>query len=100
MRSHRSHRLRPGVLALCALAFASTAAGQTPVFQFRGDDAGDSFGRWVALVGDGRASASFNLPPGADPGLAGVQLHHAYLVASGFGVVDLASNAVPLTLLD
>jgi hypothetical protein len=59
------------------------------------------FGSYLGLLDiDGRANASFSLPPGADPGLSGVQLFHAYIAAAVFGQVDLASNAVVVTLLD
>ena len=47
----------------------------------------------------GEASASFSLPAGAPAQLAGLVLHHAYVVVDpGTGVVDLASNAVSLSL--
>jgi hypothetical protein len=50
-----------------------------------------------ALDGSGRATATFTLPPGVDPGLAGLVLYHSAVVFS-LGVVD-ASNPVPLTLV-
>ncbi|MEM7310083.1 MAG: aryl-sulfate sulfotransferase [Planctomycetota bacterium] len=52
------------------------------------------------IDGVGRASANFTLPSGTDPGLAGLELHHAYGVFdAGTGQVFLASNAEPLDLL-
>jgi hypothetical protein len=49
---------------------------------------------------EGRASASINLPPGLDPSLAGLTLHHAYVVLAFPGpTLAFASNAVPLTLI-
>ena len=50
---------------------------------------------------EGRASASFSLPAGSDPGLAGVTLYHAY-GAFTFGVfpeVFGSSNATAVTLV-
>ena len=45
--------------------------------------------------------ASFALPAGADPALAGLTLNHAFAVLDlfGGGAVVFASNAVPLTLV-
>ena len=53
-----------------------------------------------SLPGDGAASASLTLPPGTDPSLAGVTLHHAYVAGAILGQVDVYSNAevVRLTL--
>jgi hypothetical protein len=49
---------------------------------------------------DGVASAEWSLPAGADPGLAGVLLHHAFLVL-GLPALNLTavSTATPLLLL-
>lgn len=48
----------------------------------------------------GRGTAAFTLPAGADPALAGLLLHHAYVVLDGTTLaVELASNAVPLRLI-
>ena len=45
----------------------------------------------------GEAAASFTIPPGSSPALAGLTLHHAYVV---FGpMVVFASNPVPLRLV-
>jgi len=46
----------------------------------------------------GRGAASMTLPGGALTSLAGVELHHAYLVFDDFPSVGLVSNPVPLTL--
>jgi hypothetical protein len=57
------------------------------------------FGGFVALLdGDGEALASLTLPPGSDPGLAGVTLFHALTVSAVFGTVDAASNAISVLL--
>jgi probable HAF family extracellular repeat protein len=58
----------------------------------------DTFGQ---LDRDGRAQAAFALPAGTSPGLAGLQLHHAYAVLDVSGPVQtlLVSNAVPLDLI-
>jgi hypothetical protein len=56
---------------------------------------GNFFGQ---LNGDGKASATLTLPPGLDPGLAGVTFNHAYLSAAVLGVPDFASNAVSFVL--
>ncbi|MFT7662949.1 MAG: hypothetical protein ACI87A_001170 [Planctomycetota bacterium] len=52
-----------------------------------------------SLSPSGTAAASFNLPPGLDPSLAGVTLYHAYVAAAVFGVVDYTSNAMPVLLV-
>jgi hypothetical protein len=49
------------------------------------------------LDGEGAASASFQLPPGLPP-LAGVTMHHAFLVFDQALKVHMTSNAVPVTL--
>ena len=55
-----------------------------------------SFG---ALDGTGRATATFALPAGSDPALAGILLHHAgAALDAGLGVTQ-TTNAVPLVLL-
>lgn len=51
------------------------------------------------LDSNGRAAASFRLPPGLPASLAGTLLHHAFLAVNAVPLrFDLASNAVPLTL--
>lgn len=50
------------------------------------------------LQPDGTAQAALTIPSGADPGLAGITLYHAYVTAAVFGTVDSASNAIPVTL--
>jgi hypothetical protein len=51
------------------------------------------------LDANGAATASFTLPPGTDPALAGVTLHHAWVELSLQSLVPLfASNPVPVTL--
>jgi|GEM_PF-6776126 len=52
------------------------------------------------LDGSGRADATFAIPPGTAPQLAGVTLFHAFasIDLGGSGVLDFASNAVPLEL--
>jgi hypothetical protein len=52
------------------------------------------------LSSAGAAQASFTVPPGTDPALAGLLLHHAALILSpAAGSAVLATNAVPLTLI-
>jgi choice-of-anchor B domain-containing protein len=54
------------------------------------------------LDGDGRAAATFSLPPGTDPGLAGLTIHHAFLVfddALAPGDVLRVSNPWSVSLL-
>lgn len=52
-----------------------------------------------ALDAYGRADATFELPPGTDPGLAGLTVRHAYLVLGpDFQTFVWASNAVALRL--
>jgi hypothetical protein len=66
--------------------FTLTNANQGPLQQ--------SFG---LLDGAGTASAAFVLPAGGDPGLVGLELHHAFPVLDLVGgSVTFASNAVPL----
>jgi hypothetical protein len=62
--------------------------------------AGLFLGTFGFLDAQGAASASIQVPPGADPGLAGVVLHHAGLVVdlAGSGQASWATNAVPLEL--
>ncbi|MFT5286644.1 MAG: hypothetical protein ACI8TQ_002814, partial [Planctomycetota bacterium] len=50
------------------------------------------------LDGNGRASASFNIGAGSDPGLAGITLHHAFTTSVSIGSIEYASNAVPVQL--
>lgn len=52
------------------------------------------------LDANGRASASFAIPPATAPHLAGVTLFHAFVSIdlAGSGLLDFASNAVPLEL--
>lgn len=50
----------------------------------------------------GRCATTMTVPPGSNPNLAGLQLHHAYVVFDlplGAPLVDLASNAVALALV-
>ena len=57
------------------------------------------FNGFLALLdGDGKATAALTLPPGADPGLAGVTLYHALTVSAVFGTVDATSNAIEVLL--
>jgi hypothetical protein len=59
------------------------------------------FGAYIGLLDvHGEAGATFKIPAGVDPGLAGLLFHHAYIAAAVIGQVDLASNAVPVTLVD
>jgi hypothetical protein len=52
------------------------------------------------LDGAGQATATLTLPPGLDPGLAGVTLHHAYFVLDSFTLgVSGVSKPVSLKLL-
>ncbi|MFT5286556.1 MAG: choice-of-anchor B domain-containing protein [Planctomycetota bacterium] len=48
------------------------------------------------LDGNGRASASFNIPNNTDPSLAGIVLHHAFTASANLGTIEYASNAVPV----
>lgn len=58
------------------------------------------FGMFVGALDplDGHAFASFDVPAGADPSVAGLTLFHAYITVSTPGEVDMASNAVALLL--
>ena len=57
------------------------------------------FGSFLGFLdGQGQGQASFTLPAGADPGLAGVVLYHAYLAGPAVGQTTFASNATSLTL--
>jgi hypothetical protein len=59
-----------------------------------------SFGVLLPLGTGGTATASFSLPPGFDPGLVGMTLHHAYVTIDLVsGNMNFVSNAVPLALL-
>ena len=51
------------------------------------------------LDAQGAAAAAFVLPPGSDPGLAGIHVYHAALALAGGGVVTAATNPAPLALL-
>ncbi|QDU66033.1 alpha/beta hydrolase-fold protein [Engelhardtia mirabilis] len=52
------------------------------------------------LDANGRASATFGVPPGTDPALAGLTVHHAFLTINPVGVsVEVVSNAVSVDLL-
>ena len=53
--------------------------------------------RAIRAVGR-RAQATLSVPARVDPGLAGIVLHHAYVVV-GTSTIDLISNAVPLRLV-
>jgi hypothetical protein len=48
---------------------------------------------------DAKATAHFAFPPGSDPTLAGVTLHHAYVLFGEGLSISLASNAAPLVLV-
>ena len=57
------------------------------------------FGNFFSTLSPtGSGTASLTIPPGSDPGLHGVILHHAFVSAEVLGQVDFASNAVPVTL--
>jgi hypothetical protein len=47
----------------------------------------------------GQAVATLAIPPGSDPGLAGVTLHHANVAAEVLGTIAFTSNAVPALLV-
>lgn len=49
------------------------------------------------LDGEGRAIATLDVPLGTDPALAGVTLHHAFVLYDP--VCDFVSNSVPLDLI-
>ncbi|QDU83934.1 Intracellular serine protease [Planctomycetes bacterium Pla163] len=53
------------------------------------------------LDGAGDASVSFTVPQATDPTFAGLELHHAFITidAFGTGLIDFASNAVPIALV-
>lgn len=52
------------------------------------------------LDGDGVSTRSFVVPAGLSPALAGLTLHHAYLVYDPFTLfIEASSNAVSLTLV-
>jgi len=51
------------------------------------------------LDADGRASATFVVPAGADPSLAGLTLRHAFAVFDLAAVATFASNALPVSFL-
>jgi hypothetical protein len=53
-----------------------------------------------SLQGDGRATCVLSLPPGINPNLAGMVVHHAFLVLDlpGTGVGLFVSNPVSVTL--
>jgi hypothetical protein len=56
-------------------------------------------GFFGVLDGDGLGNAALTLPAGVDPGLAGVELHHAYAAGALLGVPDFASNALSVQLV-
>ena len=59
----------------------------------------DSLGGFTYEVGLGqRAEASFSLPPGGDPALVGLLVHHAFMTPAPPSPL-YASNAVPLQLV-
>ena len=59
---------------------------------------GNSLG---TLDGAGTATATFALPPGLDPSLAGITLHPAAIVLNGPGKgAYLATNAASVALVD
>ncbi|MCZ6462859.1 MAG: hypothetical protein O7A09_00860, partial [Proteobacteria bacterium] len=49
------------------------------------------------LDADGTAAATIAIGPGEFVGLAGIQLHHAFVTGPGFAI--FASNPVPLKLV-
>ena len=53
----------------------------------------------AALDGGGGAMASLHVPAGLDPALAGLTLHHAYVVLGAGLQVEFASNATSLVLV-
>jgi hypothetical protein len=58
-----------------------------------------AFGNFLGqLDASGQATATLTVPPGVDPSLAGVTLHHAYLASAVLGQADFASRAVPVLL--
>jgi hypothetical protein len=58
------------------------------------------FGGFLApLDANGTGTATFSLPAGLDPNLAGVVFHHAFVASAAFGDVDFASTPVRLELL-
>ncbi|MBM3976101.1 MAG: hypothetical protein FJ299_03820 [Planctomycetes bacterium] len=69
------------------LSYSASAPNQPPLA-----------GSLGTLSGLGKASATFTLPAGTDPALAGLGLDLAYLLLEG-GTITLASNPVPLALL-
>jgi hypothetical protein len=106
----------PGVGAGDVYALAGTASGTTPGFAFGAfavplnpdayflhtvNHAGSpplsaSLGLLDAY---GRATAGFALPPGSDPALSGLELHHAYALLDGATLqLEGVSAAVPLAL--
>jgi WD40 repeat protein len=57
---------------------------------------------FAAIDADGAALASFELPAASSPALAGLTLHHAYVVIDasfGFPLVTAVSNPLPLELV-
>ena len=51
------------------------------------------------LSPSGDATATLTLPAGMDPGLAGLDLFHAFVAFDAFGNVEAASNAVPVSFI-
>ena len=59
-----------------------------------------AFTTFLGLLGpDGTATAALTLPPGSDPGFAGLQLHHAYIAGAVAGVIDYTSTATSLDIV-
>jgi len=59
-------------------------------------------GSFGSLDGSGLASAGFSIPAGSDPALAGLRVHHAFVVvdlAPLPPVIRLVSNAIPVDLI-
>ena len=57
------------------------------------------FSNFIGMLdGAGNASASFNLPSGSDPSLAGITLNHAVTVAPMIGFIEEVSSPVSLLL--
>jgi hypothetical protein len=52
------------------------------------------------LNGSGKGTSTFGIPPGTSGTLAGITVHHAYVVINLFtGAIDYASNAAGVMLL-
>jgi len=59
-----------------------------------------AFGNFPGILNaQGEASAFLSVPAGADPSLAGLVLHHAFVTATPQGVLTSTSNPAPVTLV-